>query len=108
MLSHPDSSLFVGQIASRSPQHPKLAVAVKAGPRVRPGVTNGEAPPQAFVSARQHRAQRLACEEVDVEVRHFLMGVHADIGEQAIAGLNMSRRPRDFADRADETGNLFD
>ena len=38
--------------------------------------------PHATDLARQHRPERLAAEDVDVEVRHFLAGALADVGEQ--------------------------
>ena len=57
-------------------------------------------------SPRQHRPERPAAEDVDVEVRHFLAAVRADIGEQPIAGRDQPCVARDLADGADEAGDL--
>ena len=43
---------------------------------------------------------------MDVEVGHLLVAVPADIGEQAIAGLDQSGLARDGADCAHEARNL--
>src|SRR6218665_352858 len=55
---------------------------------------------------RQHRPQALAAEEMDMQVRHFLPAMRADIGEQAVARRDQPLVPRDLADRADEAGDL--
>lgn len=34
----------------------------------------------------EHRAKRTTAEDVDVEMRHFLMRIEACVGEQPVAG----------------------
>ena len=53
-------------------------------------------------SAREHRSERLSREDVNVQVRDFLMAVEADIGEQAVAGRDEALIARDLAHGADE------
>ena len=44
---------------------------------------------------------------MDVEMRHFLVAVRADVGEQAISGFNQPGFARDLAHRADETDDFL-
>src|SRR5687767_1932940 len=44
---------------------------------------------------------------MDVEVRHLLARVHADIGEQSVARLDQPMVPRHLADRTHEAGDLL-
>ena len=52
----------------------------------------------AHVALRQvhHLADRLAAEDVDVVVRHFLVAVRAAVGDQAVAGLRDAEILRDL------------
>ena len=43
-------------------------------------------------------AEPLAAENMDVEMRHFLPAMAADVGEQAVAGFDQPRRARDLTD----------
>src|SRR4051794_14911838 len=61
---------------------------------------------KSAASAAQHRPKRPAAEQMDVEVRHFLSAVPADIGEQAIARRDQALFARDEPDGTDEAGNL--
>ena len=49
----------------------------------------------------------MTAKNVDVQMRHFLMSVAANIGEQAISGLDQSLGPGDFAHRANKARDLF-
>ena len=56
---------------------------------------------------RQHRPQRSPAEQVNVEVRNFLVTMRADVGEQAIAGGDQAVVARNLPDRAHEPGDFF-
>ena len=58
-------------------------------------------------SAGEHRPERAAAEQVDVEVRHFLAAMRADIGEQPVAGRDQPLLAGNPADGADEARNLL-
>ena len=60
-----------------------------------------------WASAGEHRSQRLAAEDVDVEVRHFLAGALADVGEQPVAPRDQPGVARHLADGADDSGGLM-
>ena len=55
-------------------------------------------------SNRQHRAQRPAAEDVNMQMRHFLMAVLPDVGEQAISGLNQPHFARNMTHGPDKSG----
>ena len=57
--------------------------------------------------AREHRPERLAPEDVRVEVRHFLASAHSDVGENAIPLRDESLFPGNSAHGADEAGDLL-
>jgi hypothetical protein len=56
---------------------------------------------------RQHRPQGLPAEDMDMEVRDLLSGTLSGVGKQAITLDDELLVPRDFADGADEAGDLF-
>src|SRR5690606_18720838 len=66
-------------------------------------------PPEAArpCSARDHRAERLASEQVDMEVRYFLAAIGSDVRQQPVTWLDQALLARDMANRADEAGDLF-
>src|SRR3546814_8876276 len=76
----------------------------KGGGMAAPPLSPGR---RVLVSAHEHRAERLAGEDVDVEVGDFLMAVEPDVGEQAIAGGDEALIARDLADGADEACDFF-
>ena len=53
----------------------------------------------------QHRPQGPAAEDVNVEMRDFLMRIRAGIGENAVAGRHEPKFVRDLADGAEEAGD---
>src|SRR5713101_5155402 len=55
---------------------------------------------------QQHRAEVAAAEQVQMEMRHVLMGCRAVIGEDAVAGLGDTLLMRDPADRPHESRQL--
>ena len=44
---------------------------------------------------------------MDVQMRHFLMPMPADIGEHPVAGIDQPCLTRDLPDGADETGDFL-
>ena len=59
------------------------------------------------LASYQHGPERMPAEQVHMEMRHFLVPVPPDIGEQAITGLDQPLLARDMADRAHETCDFF-
>src|SRR3954471_12291033 len=57
-------------------------------------------------SARQHRPQRAAAEDVKVQVRHLLTRMRAHVGEHAIARFDQPCLARDPAHAAHERSDL--
>ena len=49
----------------------------------------------------------MPAEEMDVQMRHFLVAMPTDIGEQAITRLDQSLRAGDLAHSANETRDLI-
>ena len=54
-----------------------------------------------------HRPERGAAEQVDVEVRHLLVAVGADIGQEPIAAPGHSLLLGDLGDGAEQAGDLL-
>ena len=55
---------------------------------------------------RHAPGQRLPGQQVDVEMRHFLPAMLADIGDGTVAWRLQPKLPRDEADGAEESRNL--
>src|SRR4051794_21522107 len=63
-------------------------------------------PYRANPLSRQHRPEPAACKDMDMEVRHFLLGIEPGVGKQPVSRRNQPRGACNLAHRADEAGDL--
>src|SRR3546814_19302597 len=62
--------------------------------------------PASRLRRADHAAERLAAEQVEVEVRHFLMAVAAGVGEAAVAVVLAAEVLRELSGHPEEAGAL--